>query len=316
MANDQYDLVAVCDVDPQRASKAADYLGLPKDAAFTNIDEMLRVHRPKVLGIATRTPGRIDLIRSALDAGVLGIHCEKPLSQSYGDVVAVIDEVYRAGAHFSYSTLRRFMPAYRQAKLLADGGTIGEIREVVVDLAFKDMLLWSHPHSADLLIYFSGDDVESVNAVCDFGGASVDGRVLDCDPRLDFARVRFKSGRLGLITSTDGMNVRITGTEGSIQIRANGESIEVSRRGAWSTFTEREVIRSANGPSGTYQAFEELRTAVELGAPLAVRLDEIKANQRILWAIATSALRKGATVHSDEVDEDLIITGRVGEMTA
>ncbi len=316
-ANNKYEIVAVCDVDEQKAISTAAQLGLPPKAAYTDFDAMLLAEHPDVLSIATRTPGRVDLIERAVTAGVRGIHCEKPLSQHFHDGVEVLSRVESAGVHFSYGTLRRFMPAYRMAKALIDQGAIGEVREVVVDLAWHDMLLWSHPHSIDLLIYFTSEtQIASVNAVCEFGDTEVSRGLIDCDPKVDFARVRFASGKLGLITSSSGMNLRVSGSEGIVEVRANGASVEVFRKGAGATFDDREVIAVPSAPSGTYQAFDELADAVQSGAKLGISTAEIAANQRIIWAVATSALLDGKTVRAAEVDEDLVITGRTGALTA
>lgn len=314
--NDRIDIIAVCDRDVERARQAASLLHLPTSAAFDSPEAMLNLMKPDILSIATRTPGRVDLIQMAIAHGVRAIHAEKPLSQ---DLVAgdrIMDEVRRNCLHFTYGTLRRFMTPYRMAKEMIDTGAIGAVQEVVIDHGSRELLMWSHPHSVDLLIYLCGSDVESVNAVCDFGGTEVVDGMLDCDPRVEFARVRFKSGRLGLITSSGGMNVRITGTEAAIHIVGNGDRLELHSKAGGTFFTKRDVIDVPHGRSGTAQAFHELVSALDGLSPLSIKPEDIALNQRLLWAIVTSGLGQGQMVPLSSVNESLIITGRSGDLTA
>lgn len=314
--NERIEIVAVCDADAERAREAARGLGLTEASAFTGAQAMLHAVKPDICSIATRTPGRVDLIRLAIDAGVKAIHSEKPLSQTLLDGENLMEEVQKRGVHFTYGTLRRFMAPYRLAKKLVEEGRIGPLREIVVDHNFKDLLLWSHPHSVDLLLFFGGAEVESVNAVCEFEGGAVSGNTVDCDPRVDFARVRFKSGCLGMITSTTGMNVRLTGDEGAIHIVGNGERVELHDKGQGTFFTRRTVLEVPPAPSGTAQALRELVSALDGEAPVSIAPDEVAMNQRVLWSIVSSALANGATIRVNEANEKLVITGRTGALTA
>lgn len=310
------DIVAVCDVDKEKSEKAGASLGLEPAACFTDFEEMLRTHMPDILSIATRTPGRVQIIEKALQNGVRAIHSEKPLSLHLNEGHALLAEVERRGVPFTYGTLRRYMPAYRQAKEIVDSGSIGVLQEIVVDHGYRDLLLWTHPHSVDLLVLFGGCEIESVNAICDLNGLTTQDPVIDCDPRLEFARVRFRSGVLGLITSSKGMNVRLSGSDGLLNVLSNGEVLELWTRRRGSTFTERQVLPVPISPSGAQKVFSDLYDALDRGEPVSITPREIAANQRMIWAFVTSSMRDGKTVAWHDVDESLVITGRFGDVTA
>lgn len=316
LAHEGLDIVAVCDLNKERAQEAGATLGLAEAACFTNIDEMLLAHKPDMLSIATRTPGRVEIIEKALWHGVRAIHSEKPLSLELNKGNALMEDLERKGVFFSYGTLRRYMPAYRHAKKIVDSGSIGVLQEIIIDHGYRDLLLWTHPHSVDLLVLFGGCDFDTVNAVCDLNGLAPEATVIDCDPRLEFARVRFRSGVTGLITSSKGMNLRLSGNEGMLNVLNNGEVLELwtSRKG--STFSERQMLPVPSNPSGAQQVFIDLYDALDRGNPLSIKPKEVAANQRIIWAIVTSSMRDGKSVAWNEVDESLVMTGRVGDVTA
>lgn len=315
-AHEGLDIVAVCDVDMDKAREAGASLGLKPAACFTDIDKLLRTHRPDILSIATRTPGRVQIIQMALQNGVRAIHSEKPLSLHLNEGKALMEDVERKEVPFTYGTLRRYMPAYRQAKEIVDSGSIGALEEIVVNHGHRDLLLWTHPHSVDLLLLFGGCEIKSVNAICDLNGSTPEDSLIDCDPRLEFARVRFRSGALGLITSSRGMNVRLSGSEGLLNVLNNGEALELWTERKGSTFIERQVLPVPSGPSGAQQVFSDLYDALARGKPVSITPREIAANQRMIWAFVTSSLRGGRTVAWDDVDESLVITGRFGDVTA
>lgn len=74
--------------------------------------------------IATPTSTHRDLVVSAAAAGK-AIFCEKPLALTLEDTRAMIDAVANAGVPLQVGFMRRFDPAYLEAKAAVDAGTIG-----------------------------------------------------------------------------------------------------------------------------------------------------------------------------------------------
>jgi predicted dehydrogenase len=311
-------LVSVCDADAERAMAVGERLGIPPAACMTDAVKMLASVQPDILAVATRTPGRLDVLRAAVKHSVRGIHSEKPLAQHLTDGESLMTEISEAGIYFTYGTLRRFMSPYRMAKMMIDRGDIGEVREINIAHGYRELLMWSHPHSVDLLLFFGGCKIETVNAVCDFGGASATERLIDCDPKVEFAHISFANGARGLISSSTGMSVTISGTGGAIRVVSNGERLELHRKASPESvyFSDVVPVPVSVGRSGTSQAFLELYNAIVDGTPPSISPEEIALNQRVLWAIASSGLQRGRSVRLNNVYSEMEITGRSGELYA
>ncbi|WP_353646354.1 Gfo/Idh/MocA family oxidoreductase [Mesorhizobium sp. WSM2239] len=311
-------LVSVCDGDGDRAMAVGERLGIPPAACMTDAVKMLASVQPDILAVATRTPGRLEIIRAAVKHGVRGIHSEKPLAQHLAEGESLMAEIAETGIYFTYGTLRRFMAPYRVAKMMVDRGDIGEVREINIAHNYRELLMWSHPHSVDLLLFFGGREIETVNAVCDFGSATATEKLIDCDPKVEFAHVVFANGTRGLISSSTGMSVTISGTEGAIRVVSNGERVELHRKVSPESvyFSDVVPVPVQVERSGTSQAFLELYNAIVEGTPPTISPEEVALNQRVLWAIASSGLQQGKAVRLNDINSQMVITGRFGELYA
>jgi hypothetical protein len=163
------------------------------------------------------------------------------------------------------------------------------------------------------MIYFSRcHKVEEVRADCAFAANSISEDRIDCDPMLEAASIRFSNGIEGTISRANGNSTHLIGTEGILSVRANGTCLELTSPG--------ESLQQVELPtpelSCTQRAILELAEVVRGKRIPAFTLDEIEANQRLLLAIARSALTGGLGVHPDEVSDDFTVTSRFGELTA
>jgi predicted dehydrogenase len=319
-AHPQIDLEAICDSDRGRLAEVGRVFSIDPSLRFSDFETMLEKVRPDILAIATRTPGRAEVLRKALAGGIRAIHTEKPFTQTLEESESILGEIQAAGISITYGTIRRFMAPFRLAKALVADGSIGTLQEVSISFGHRDLLLWTHPHSVDLLMYFAGSDVLEVYASCDFGDAEASENLIDCDPRVLFANVIFKSGVIGSITASTGMNVQLSGSDGLIRLEGNGSEVSLLLRNAGGQpyFKNRRNLDVPEGPSGTLAAFDDLVQALDAGNAQArsITCSEIALNQRILWAIATSGLRKGEAVRLEDVPANMRITGKSGNFFA
>ena len=69
-------LTAVCDVNPDAAKQAAKFHRV--ENIYTDYKKMVRDQRPDIISIATRMPGRSEIIVFAAGHGVKAMHIEKP----------------------------------------------------------------------------------------------------------------------------------------------------------------------------------------------------------------------------------------------
>lgn len=159
--------------------------------------------------ICTASDTHADLIVAAAQAGK-AIFCEKPIALSLADADRALAAVEDAGVPLQIGFMRRYDPAYREAKRLIDEGRIGRpltFRSASLDGVispsrhflercggiFVDVAL----HDFDLARWLMHDDVVEVHAT----GAVLVHEILrevdDVDNAV--ATLRFASGGIGMV---------------------------------------------------------------------------------------------------------------------
>jgi len=309
-------LVAVCDVDIDRARQAADKYGVK--SFFADYRELIEKVKPDIISIATRTQGRVDIIAYAASHGVKGMHIEKPLANNLIECDRALEYLKKHGVCFSYGTTRRHMEIYRKAKSIIDSGELGKIEEIAIDYS-RTMLLWNHPHSVDLLLFFANSlQIDFVQAFCSIKNISDDIMTVNDDPIVENALVRFENGINGTITSARGLNIRINCSKGSLIVRADGTGIDIykSLNSRVSYFLDYHNIKPSACHSGTQNAISALLEQIKKGKPDIKRLTEVRIGSNILFAMVYSTLHKGQMVSLKEVPLHFTITGKHGDLYA
>ena len=307
------ELVAVCDVDLNVAQAAASRY---QAEAFGDYRAMLAQVRPDVVTIATRTEGRAAIIRDCVVAGVRAVHAEKPLCRNLREGREVAAAIAGQGFSFSYGATRRHMAAYRLARDLVLGGRFGPVRQVQVHLG-AGTLLWTHPHSVDIAMYFAGDaPIEDCQAAFD-QPVTMTNNVVDDDPRLVMGLLRFAGGCTGLISNAAGCDVDIACEQGRVSVGVDGTTVEcrwaIDGSGYFRGF-ESHVVRPEQ--SGLEVALSELRDNVTQGTPNSTAFTRALNGHQALLALALSGTRQGSAVRVADVSDDFTITGRQGSRFA
>jgi predicted dehydrogenase len=299
---------SACDLDSGPLERLRDAFGV---RTYTDFRRQISETRPDIVSIATRTATRGEIVNTAMRGGVRGLHCEKPIATSLNDCRRILGDIASAGAKLTYGTTRRFMDIFRQARAMLDDGEIGGLLDVEIQFG-RALLMWTHPHSADLLLNFTGGAaVSSVRGRCTMRVKTADELVVDDDPTVDSATILFDSGITGRLTPATGMHVILTGAQGVMTVGEDGRWLEIAKSGR-----EPRRIPIAPTMSGTARAFCELEAAVRHDGPTPVKPSEIESGMAILLAIAESARRDGAPVSPDSIDGRFTVTGRYGEKYA
>ncbi|MPQ68402.1 MULTISPECIES: Gfo/Idh/MocA family oxidoreductase [Pseudomonas] len=151
-------LQVICDASPERAREIAERYG----AADVSSDPMQTLARADVDAIIIASPDETHAVLSmaAINAGKPAL-CEKPLSQSPEECLAVIDKETSLGRQFvQLGFMRRFDPAYREMKSALQDGVIGRAvmmhnfhRNVEAPANFSGQMAISNsaPHEFDVV---------------------------------------------------------------------------------------------------------------------------------------------------------------------
>ena len=121
------DLVAVCDIIPERAKNYAEKFHVP--AWYTSIDELLEKCDFEILMNTTSIPAHHEINMKALRAGK-HLYSQKPVGLTVEEVTEQIEAAKAAGVKYTASPIHMLRDDIRFAKKLIADGCIGEIMKV------------------------------------------------------------------------------------------------------------------------------------------------------------------------------------------
>jgi len=169
-------LVAVCDVNEQRARQVAEQYGA--ESAYTDFEEVMADPGVEAVSIATPDFAHLAPVQSAAAHGK-HILVEKPLATTVEDAEKICDVVRDAGVKAMVDFHNRWNPTMYEAKQIVERGEIGY--PVSAYMKLQDtiyvptkMLSWSArssvlwfigSHGLDLLRWILGDEVRTVYSV-------------------------------------------------------------------------------------------------------------------------------------------------------
>jgi UDP-N-acetylglucosamine 3-dehydrogenase len=145
-------VVAVADPDAGKAAELARDLCIPQ--VYESHEELLAAGHPEVVSICSPPSTHLEIARAAIAAGVLAIHCEKPIATSYADVVEMQQLAADAGIQLTVNLQRRFEPVHRFAREQIAAGAIGDV--VSIEGYCPNLPDWGS-HIVDLLLFYTGD---------------------------------------------------------------------------------------------------------------------------------------------------------------
>lgn len=117
-------LKAICGRDAAGAAQAADDLGW--DSFETDYHKLIERDDIDIVDIATPGNTHVEIAVAAAKAGK-NVLCEKPLGNTAGEALTMLDAVRDAGVHHGIFFNYRAVPAIALAKKLVDDGLIGKV---------------------------------------------------------------------------------------------------------------------------------------------------------------------------------------------
>ncbi|MDN3017522.1 Gfo/Idh/MocA family oxidoreductase [Paenibacillus sp. BSR1-1] len=123
IANKNVELVAVCDLNEERAKAVAEKYGV---VAYTNYEELLKSGGVDAVSVCTPNYLHAPISIAALNAGI-HVLCEKPMATSRMEAEDMIAAAEASGKKLMIAHNQRFVPSHRKARQLIETGEIGRI---------------------------------------------------------------------------------------------------------------------------------------------------------------------------------------------
>lgn len=212
------DLVAGCDIDPERlATFGADW-HLPASALFDRYQDMLERVRPDIVSICGYAPDRLEMVRTAVTSGAQGLWVEKAVACSLEEIDAMSALVARHGVAVVVDQPRRGDPRYLAVKQAIDENTFGALQSV--HCAMSGHFMHTGVHAWDVLRFWLGewrrvaawladDDHSGVAAMTARGGAAT-GDALSASTGPEGGRIDDRGGHAHIVFE-NGTHVFVSG---------------------------------------------------------------------------------------------------------
>ncbi len=170
---DGAELVAICDLDKQRAQKVADVCG---GKVYDDYRKMLTGEKLDAVAVATPDRFHREPVVACLEAGK-DVLCEKPLSTTLEDGLAMKDAVKKSGKRLMINFGNRHRPRGKKLReLVQDRNAVGEIATVYIELNERlgktETLSWAAEtspvwfllsHCVDYVRYITGLEIVEVH---------------------------------------------------------------------------------------------------------------------------------------------------------
>ncbi|HSI07983.1 MAG TPA: Gfo/Idh/MocA family oxidoreductase [Rariglobus sp.] len=144
-------LVAVCDIQPAAAEKAATAFGV---TAYTSFEAMLAKEKPDVVSIATRESNHEIPVIHALESGA-AVFCEKIMADTVQAGERMVAAARRTEGMLAVNYNYRTLPGFAAIKARLASGATGAVPLAV---AQTHAYLWHH--MLDMLRFYFGDALE------------------------------------------------------------------------------------------------------------------------------------------------------------
>lgn len=120
------DLVAFCDIIPERAEKAAKEYGIPGAKISTDYRELLKNGAIDEVHVLTPNKSHSEITVAALDAGK-HVLCEKPMAINSAEARKMLDAAKRSGKKLTIGYQNRFRRDSQYLHRICEKGELGEI---------------------------------------------------------------------------------------------------------------------------------------------------------------------------------------------
>jgi UDP-N-acetylglucosamine 3-dehydrogenase len=220
-------LIAICDVNPERAKVIADQYGVK---AYTDSTDMLKNPEIQAISVCTWSTKLAEEALKGLNAGK-HVLVEKPMATNTQQAQTLLDTAKANNLHLTVGFLMRFIPGLQQIRQAVESKKIGEL----VSATAKRVTQWPERigdvgvvkdtaiHDIDVMRFISGEDPVSVYAKM----GSMRHRQFE-----DYAQIMltYESGRTAFIESNwltpyKIRSLNVTGSEAIMRLDYNSQEL-------------------------------------------------------------------------------------------
>ncbi len=317
---DSQDVVIAAGCDSDADKRQAFLAANPQAEVFADYRDMLGQVQPDLVSICAYADSRRDMLLASVQAGVKGIWCEKAMACSLQEADEMIAAIQAADTAMIVSFMRRWAPAYQQARRIINEGVLGTVE--TVNVHFSGNMLHTGTHAFDILRYWLGEAV-GVQAWLEQDSAAIkdSGYRFEQDRPLEdfggFALIRFENGARACIHAAAKDYFRfefeVLGSRGMLRLGNAQQSLwladESSRYAGFSELRERPFPEYE--PHNMWQAARDdlLRSVAGAGQPLCSAWDG-RQSLAIALAMHQSHHADHREISPDEVMPDVSVRSR------
>lgn len=123
---DLNEIVAFCDIQKERAEKAAQEFGAPGAKVYTDYHDLLADPNVEVVHVCTPNVAHCPITCDAFAAGK-HVYCEKPMSHSTSEAEKMVEAWKKSGKQFTVGYQNRFRPEVQNLHAACMNDDLGEI---------------------------------------------------------------------------------------------------------------------------------------------------------------------------------------------
>lgn len=132
LESNEYEIVALCDIDNEKVLKVGKELNLSKEFCFSNFLDLINCDEVEVVDICTPNYLHYKMCMEVIKSGKK-FSVEKPVTMNKEEVREIEENVKRMNIGNMVCFSYRFKPAVRYAKELIDSGKIGKIKHIKME---------------------------------------------------------------------------------------------------------------------------------------------------------------------------------------
>ena len=299
---EETELVGCTDLVEENRDAFADAFDIPASNAYRDYVEMIEDLDLDFVDVCTPAFTHADIVVECARTGrVDAIHCEKPMSNTWGGARRMAQECWRRDVQLTFNHQRRFGDPFREAKRLLDEGEIGCLRRM--EIAPGAMFSYG-THSIDLCGMFNEErPAKWVMGQVDYRTENIYSRGAHNENQVlsvwEYENGVFAFAAGGPDGGVVNAHHRLIGDRGVIEIGTHGEPAHLRIRRAGDR--EWEVVDTGeNGLGGLSEGYPYMIRAIEdaVDALLDSRESELDARislntAEIIFATYESVRKRG-----------------------